>query len=125
MRRPARVRATENFARNLDCIRDWLTVADATPAFERLLEELRTVIFPNLGAFPAMGADFLARRPRSVAGRLRVGKLRHTLGAKVEIRELIHADYLILYAVRDDALFLLAIKHHRQLAFDFAELWRG
>ena len=36
-------------------------------------------------------------------------------------------DYLILYAERKTCatVYLLSIRHHRQLSFDFASLWPG
>ena len=50
-------------------------------------------------------------------------------GAAGALREYLHGDYLMLYTVVDtppDALpsvYLLSIRHHRQLSFDFARLW--
>lgn len=32
-------------------------------------------------------------------------------------------DYLILHARRNKDVYLLAIKHHRQLSFDLPEFW--
>jgi hypothetical protein len=32
-------------------------------------------------------------------------------------------DYIVLYLVRRRRLYFLAIKHHRQLSFDFRRLW--
>jgi hypothetical protein len=36
-------------------------------------------------------------------------------------------DYLILYVEENEssAVYLLSIRHHRQLSFDFARLWPG
>jgi len=31
--------------------------------------------------------------------------------------------YLVLYVQVDDSIFLLSIKHHRQLSFDFEAHW--
>ena len=39
------------------------------------------------------------------------------------LREYISGDYLMLYAVRGDDLYLLSIKHQRQLSFDLKEHW--
>ena len=43
-------------------------------------------------------------------------------GAANLLREYLHGDYLILYTVMDDVgtVFLLSIRHHRQLAYAFA-----
>jgi hypothetical protein len=37
------------------------------------------------------------------------------------LRELVRGDYQILHAQRGEDLYLLAIKHHRQLSCDFPE----
>lgn len=41
-----------------------------------------------------------------------------------ELREYLMPDYLLLYLRQDMAIYLLAIKHHRQLSFDFDRHWR-
>jgi hypothetical protein len=52
-------------------------------------------------------------------------------GAPDALREYLHGDYLLLYAVVDASaqaqamVYLLSIRHHRQLSFDFARLWPG
>jgi plasmid stabilization system protein ParE len=123
MSRGARVRVTRTFVNHLDVIRELLIAADDDRVFERLLLEIQEQVIPQLAAFPGLGRDFLARAPRSIEGRLRLDRLRDWLGPHVAVRELIHGEHLILYATRSDEVFLLAIRHHRQLAFDFLELW--
>ncbi|MCK0509270.1 type II toxin-antitoxin system RelE/ParE family toxin [Aromatoleum anaerobium] len=39
------------------------------------------------------------------------------------LREYVLKDYLLLYALIDDAIYLLAIRHQRQLSFDFEGHW--
>ena len=52
-------------------------------------------------------------------------------GAPDALREYLHGDYLMLYTVvdaspkADATVYLLSIRHHRQLSFDFAKLWPG
>ena len=70
-----------------------------------------------------MGRDFLSLEPLSEEGRARVHALKMKSGKATEIREYITGDYLILYAVRGSAIFLLAIRHHRQLSFDLRSHW--
>ena len=41
------------------------------------------------------------------------------------LREYILGHYLVLYAQIDANLYLLAIRHHRQLSFDFQAHWGG
>ncbi|MCF8168010.1 MAG: hypothetical protein K9K38_21825 [Rhodoferax sp.] len=35
------------------------------------------------------------------------------------LREYVMTQYLVLYGQVEDSIFLLSIKHHRQLSFDF------
>jgi len=88
-----------------------------------LLEKIFDVAIPNLAAFPEISIDFLNRVPASHQGKLKLADLRGRLGKGAELRELILGDYLILYAVRKDVLYLLAIKHHLQLSCDFRGHW--
>jgi plasmid stabilization system protein ParE len=117
------VYATQNFADNLDEIQRFLREREVPHAFHALLQRLFETIIPNLQRFPEMGLDFLARRPASAEGLARLEALRKRLGNGVEIREYITGDYLLLYAVRDDGIYLLSIKHHLQLSFDLNDHW--
>ena len=115
--------ATRNFADNLDGIERFLRERDAPDAFRALLQRLFDTIITNLQRFPEMGLDFLARRPGSAEGLARLEALRKRLGKGLEIREYITGDYLLLYTVRDDGIYLLSIKHHLQLSFDLKDHW--
>ena len=44
-------------------------------------------------------------------------------GAADALREYLHGDYLILYTLAGSTVYLLSIRHHRQLSFAFAKLW--
>jgi hypothetical protein len=44
-------------------------------------------------------------------------------GPNAEVRQLIEGDYIVLYLVRGDSVFLLSIRHHRELSFDFSAHW--
>jgi hypothetical protein len=46
-------------------------------------------------------------------------KTMETLREAAEVREYVMTDYLLLYLLADTAIHLLAIKHQKQLAFDF------
>ena len=118
-----KVFATQNFADNLDEIERFLRERDAPQAFNALLQRLFETIIPNLQRFPEMGLDFLARVPASAEGLARLEALKKRLGTGVEIREHITGDYLLLYAVRGDGIYLLSIKHHLQLSFDLKDHW--
>jgi len=64
-----------------------------------------------------------AHRATSREALAQATELRHRLGLHTSLRELIRGDYLLLYARRDEELFLLAIKRHRQLSVDMFEHW--
>jgi plasmid stabilization system protein ParE len=120
---PAQVRITANFEANLDSIRDFLLAEQAAPEFDRLLERLFEHIIPNLARFPEMGRDFAALAPLSTEGEAALAALRSKAGRDTAIREYITDDYLLLYAVRASTVFLLSIRHHRQLSFDLRGHW--
>ena len=123
MARRGTVRITANFQRNLDSIRAFLADHDAESAFEHLLAELFDTVVSNLESFPEIGIDSLARVPQSREGLLRLERLKGQLGRSAVLRELIAGDYLILYALRDLNVYLLAIRHHFQLSFDLKGHW--
>jgi len=121
------VKLTANFERNLEEIERFLTEAEAPQAYDALLDDLLDTVIPNLERFPDMGHQFLSRTPRSVE----TTNARDSLYAKLlaltsdpaALREYILADYLLLYAQIGGILYLLAIRHHRQLSFDFESHW--
>jgi ParE toxin of type II toxin-antitoxin system, parDE len=117
------VRFTENFAVNLESIREFLTLRDANKAFHTVHDQLFEQIVPNLQRSPRMGRDFLVRAPASVEVKMRLRALKKRAGGGMEIRELIAGDYLILYAIKRTSVFLLAIRHHLQLSFDLQGNW--
>ncbi len=118
------VRITQNFDKNLADIRRFLEEQQAPRTFQLLIEELFETVIPNLERFPEMGVDFLARAPQSAEGMMRLVTLKQRLGRNVSLREYISGDYLMLYALRGDNIYLLSIKHHRQLSFNLKEHWR-
>ncbi|MCS6787657.1 MAG: type II toxin-antitoxin system RelE/ParE family toxin [Thiobacillaceae bacterium] len=117
------VRLTTNFETNLDDIERFLSEAGAPAAYDRLLDQLLEVVVPNLQRFPRAGRPFLARVPDSAEAVLALHRLRERLGEMAEIREYLTRDYLILYALLNGAVYLLSIRHHRQLSFDLARFW--
>lgn len=120
-----RVELTASFLERLDAIEAFLTEADAAFAFDDLLAELRATVFPNLARFPRIGRRYLDNPPQSAEALAQLAAL--PAGAASALREYLHGDYLMLYtAVDTDAtVYLLSIRHHRQLSFDFARLWPG
>src|SRR5262245_11214933 len=123
MSRRASARVTRNFDRNLEGIGAFLEEKQRSGAFSELLDQLFDTVIPNIERFPLIGFDFLARKPRSFEGVAQIVALQGRIGADVSIREYIFGDYLILYALLDERVYLLAIKHHLQLSFDLRGHW--
>jgi len=115
------VELTDSFLARLDSIEAFLTEADAAFAYDDLLAGLRATVMPNLARFPLMGRRYLDQPPQSVEALEQLAKL--PAGAADGLRVLLHSDYLMLYSVVGDVVYLLSIRHHRQLSFDFAGLW--
>ncbi len=121
------VKFTANFERNLEGIEPFLAEAEAPHAFDGLLDELLATVIPNLEHFPEMGRPFLARQPRSVETTNALAALRTKLSALTAdadaLREYVLKDYMLLYAPIGGAIHVLAIRHQRQLSFDFEGHW--
>jgi plasmid stabilization system protein ParE len=119
--RRASVKLTANFEANLGQLEAFLLEADAAPAYDALLSDLETTVIPNLETFPRMGRPFFERSAGSVEAHAKIERLALRLG-QGELREYLSGEYLLLYAFRERTVYLLSIKHHRQLSFDFARL---
>jgi len=115
-----KVQLTENFLERLNAIEAFLTEVEAHFAFDELLADLRVSIIPNLQRFPAMGRRYLDHPPQSAEALAQLAQL--PAGAAAALREYLHGDYLILYTEAGSTVYLLSIRHHRQLSFDFAKL---
>ena len=118
-----RVELTESFLERLNDIESFLTEAGAAFAFDTLLAELRSTVFPNLARFPRIGRRYLDNPPQSAEALAQLAAL--PAGAASALREYLHGDFLVLYTVIETkaTVVLLSIRHHRQLSFDFARLW--
>jgi plasmid stabilization system protein ParE len=120
-----RVELTASFLERLESIEAFLTEADAPRAYDALLSTLRDTVIPNLRRFPRMGRRYLDQPPRSAEAIAQLGQLPAVVADG--LRVLGSGDYLILYAeeYKGSTVYLLSIRHHRQLSFDFARLWPG
>jgi plasmid stabilization system protein ParE len=122
-----RVELAASFLERLESIEAFLVEADAGFAFDDLLAELRATVIPNLRRFPRMGRRYLANPPQSAEALALLAAM--PAGAPDALREYLHGDYLLLYLVEDASpqaeatVYLLTIRHHQQLSFDFARLW--
>ena len=120
-----RVELTAGFLERLEAIEAYLREADTPLAYDALLVTLRETVIPNLRRFPRMGRRYLDQPPQSAEAIAQLGRL--PAGAADGLRVLGSGDYLILYADdnQSSTVYLLSIRHHRQLSFDFARLWPG
>ncbi|MBK7656022.1 MAG: type II toxin-antitoxin system RelE/ParE family toxin [Betaproteobacteria bacterium] len=121
----ATVHFTVSFEANLSAI-EAFWADNAWPAgLDKLLDELTDTTVPNLERFPQMGRNFLQqRRATSVEALTRQEALQLQLAqiaAQAELREYLMQDYLVLYALVRDDVYLLSVRHHKQLSFDFAQ----
>jgi len=122
----ARVKLSANFERNLLELQDFLLQAQAPHAFDALLDELTDTVIPNLERFPGLGRLFLQRPVRSVEvanGMARLAEQLGSLATDGELREYVLTHHPLLYARIEDTVYLLSIRHQRQLSFDFEALW--
>lgn len=117
------VKLTANFERNLADIEQFLIDVGAPNAFDGLLDELLDTVLPNLERFPGMGRPFLNRAVGSLEATNALSALYAKLTAQMiepgALREYVIHHYLVLSAQIQGTLYLLSIKHHRQLSFDF------
>ena len=117
------VELTASFLERLNSIEAFLGEANAAFAFDDLVDNIRTTVIPNLRRFPRIGRPYLANPPQSAEALALLASL--PVGAANALREYLHGDYLLLYTVIDETatVYLLSIRHHRQLSFDCAGLW--
>ena len=115
------VELTASFIERLESIETFLAEADAPQAYDKLLDGLRRTVIPNLRRFPRIGRRYLDQPPQSAEAMTQLAVL--PPGAADALREYLHGDYLILYTLTGPTVYLLSIRHHRQLSFAFAKLW--
>ncbi len=111
-----RVVLTVGFNARLDEIEQFYAEVGAIGVMEALLLALQDTVIPNLERFPRMGRPY-GHRDRLLEGTRAALQGLPSRHAKV-LREYLHGDYLILYAVTDPGgvVQLLSIRHHRQLS---------
>ena len=122
------IRLTANFKRTLAQVEEFLLQQECDEFFDKLLNELTDTVFPNLERFPHIGRSFLGIRAGSVETTQALGKLSEQLTAMseaAELREYVMHHYLVLYLVTSGGIYLLSIRHHRQLSFDFPGFWES
>ena len=127
------VRYTANFEANLQIIEAFWSENEFPQGYDRLLDELIDTVVVNLERHPRMGRPFMSRQPDSVEAQAQHERLQAKMASvdqQADMREYVMTNYLVLYAVlgatvdRVSTIYLVSIKHHKQLSFDFERLWR-
>jgi hypothetical protein len=118
----SKVSVTANFEANLAAIEKFLAETSALAAYDTLLNDLTEQLIPALENHPEIGRSFIDRKTHSVEALRRIKQLTSRVGA-MSLREFIAGDFLVLYAVKNRSIYLLSIKHQRQLSFDLHAHW--
>ncbi len=126
------VRITANFEANLAQIAAYWAERGAPRTYTNLIDELADTVIGNLERHTRIGRNFFARSAQSAEVKERVAAIMKRFGA-FDMREYLSGDCLLLYAISgragsgkgQAAIYLLSIKHHRQLSFDFDGFWQA
>ena len=124
-RKSISVKFTANFESNLAEIEAYWSLNQFPQGYDRLLEELGETVILSIERFPGMGRSFMDQQAESVEAVTKLDALRKRLvklDRMGELREYVMEDYLVLYALLDSVAYFLAIRHHKQLSFDFERL---
>lgn len=118
------VKATKSFTHRLRAIEVFLTSIESKGVYEELLNDLANQVVPYLSRFPLIGRPFLNQQPQSVESLTSLAAI-PTTNLKT-LREYIHKNYIVLYSVDEQSsmVYLLTIRHHRELSFDFETIWQ-
>ena len=97
---------------------DHLLGNEAIAAAERFAEAALVTLPDRLERHPRSGRNYLARNPGTPRLLEMVERVRTMLGTDIELREILLDDYLVLYAIQNQTVHLLTLRHHRQSGFD-------
>lgn len=112
-----KIRFTQTFGATFDAALTFLIEQDAAPAAVRLRDAVLHDLPALLRRHPLIGRDFMRRNPETLEAETAYRRVVALLGDKLQLREYILAEHLVLYAVAVDAIYLIAIRHHRQNAY--------
>lgn len=119
------VRFTPNLEANLADIERYWTNNQFPAGFDRLMAELFDTVIRNLEDHPRYGRGFFDRQAQTVQAQQKTQSVATQLANVLtdgELREYVMTDYTVLYALVADTIYLLSIKHHKQLLFDLAQV---
>ena len=113
-----RVEVRASYRRTFLHALDHLLGNEAIAAAERFTAAALVTLPDRLERHPRSGRDYLARNPGTPRLLEMVERVRTVLGTDIELREILLDDYLVLYAIQNQTVHLLALRHHRQSGFD-------
>lgn len=126
MQSKVKVKVAANFKSNLSEIESFYRRREEIDLFDLFLDELSGTIIPHLERFPSIGRAFSDHALQSAEAASRVDQLIQKLskfGEPLEIREYISRSHVILYALAPKHIYLLSVRHQRQVSFDFDAMW--
>jgi plasmid stabilization system protein ParE len=119
------VRFTPNLEANLTDIERYWADNQFPAGFDRLMAELLDTVIRNLENHPRYGRRFFDRQAQTLQVQQKTESIATELSKVItngELREYVMTDYTVLYALVADTIYLLSIKHHKQLLFDLAQV---
>jgi hypothetical protein len=119
------VKTTNGFESDLDRIEQFCRRTNSIDGYDRLLASIKTIVIPNVRRFPSMGRAVLAIKPDSVEALVKRESILENLRDEGTFREYLLDDHLLLYAHVADVVYLVSIRHMKQLSVDFEHLWLG
>ena len=111
------VHAHPAYERSLEAAVDVLLELGAVDAAQVVLDRAAGFLPELLMRFPEAGRHFEPRNLEGARVVVLAARVRELLGNTIELREYVLDDYLVLYAIHDRAVHLLALRHHRQDGF--------
>ena len=115
----ARIRVARSFERCLDDLREFSAGEGRPHDLDRFEGELLEKLVTMLEPYPQIGRDLLASLPGSSEARLLRDRLLGRLTEGATVRKLVVREHVVLCVERHGEVVLIAIRHHRQLSFDF------
>lgn len=119
------VRFTPNLEANLSDIERYWADNQFPAGFDRLMAELFDAVIRNLENHPRYGRRFFDRQAQTMQVLQKTQSVTTQLAKVIpdgELREYVMTDYTVLYALIANTIYLLSIKHHKQLLFDLAQV---
>lgn len=112
-----RLGITRGFEGDLARIQDFLEGVGAAGRVDAFLEDLERQVIPLLKRTPHLGAP-LRTDALPPEGQLLFARLRPRLKGR-EARTLVRSDFVLLYVVGDDGVWLVSVRHQREAGFRF------